>query len=265
MHDLQQRFDKAHEVTLAAGRLALDYFGRFDTLEIQSKGVQDMASEADLETEQLIRDELLQAFPNDGFLGEETGRLDLDSTEGLWVVDPIDGTQPFVNGLTDWCVSIAFVQAGILQFGLVYRPATDELFEGGRWFAATRNGRPISPSQATSLSEGLTYLGASPRVGPDQVVPVLDRLLHARGLFIRYGSGALGLCDVACGRIIGYVEAHINAWDCLGAVAVLEAAGARVSDYLTPVSLLKGNAIVAGGPAVFDQLVEVLGTAAQQR
>jgi myo-inositol-1(or 4)-monophosphatase len=78
-------------------------------------------------------------------------------------------------------------------------------------------------------------------------------------MFVRGGSGALGLCDVACGRLIGYVEPHINSWDCLGAVAVLEAAGFRVNDFLAGDALLKGNQIVAGPPAVYDQLVALLG------
>ena len=78
-------------------------------------------------------------------------------------------------------------------------------------------------------------------------------------MFVRSGSGALGLCDVACGRLIGYVEAHINSWDCLGGIAVCRSAGARVSNYVTDNSLLLGGPIVAGSPQVFDQLVVVLG------
>jgi myo-inositol-1(or 4)-monophosphatase len=109
------------------------------------------------------------------------------------------------------------------------------------------------------VTDGLVYLGASPRVSADQVVPILDRLLRAGGMFVRNGSGALGLCDVACGRLVGYVEPHINAWDCLGAVGVLQAAGCRVTDYLTGDALLAGDKIAAGPPAVFDELVTILG------
>ena len=78
-------------------------------------------------------------------------------------------------------------------------------------------------------------------------------------MFIRNGSGALGLCDVACGRLVGYVEAHINSWDCLGGIAVCRSAGVRVSDYLTDDRLRLGGPIVAGSPQVFDQLVAILG------
>jgi myo-inositol-1(or 4)-monophosphatase len=78
-------------------------------------------------------------------------------------------------------------------------------------------------------------------------------------MFVRNGSGALGLCDVACGRLLGYVEAHINSWDCLGGIAVCRSAGARVNDYLSDNALLRGGPIVAGSPQLFDQLVGVLG------
>jgi myo-inositol-1(or 4)-monophosphatase len=88
---------------------------------------------------------------------------------------------------------------------------------------------------------------------------VFERLLGAGGMFFRNGSGALGLCYVACGRLLGYVEPHINSWDCLGAIAVIEAAGGRTNDYLTGDALLYGNRLAAGPPAVFDALVDVLG------
>ena len=141
---------------------------------------------------------------------------------------------------------------------MVNNPAASELFIGGAGRAAELNGRPIAPRDAQSLADGLTYLGCNPRLGPEQVVPVLDRLLRAGGMFLRNGSGALGLCDIACGRLIGYVEAHINPWDCLGAIGG-KSAGVRVNDYLSKNGLVHGGPIVAGPPQVFDQLVAVLG------
>lgn len=257
--DLARRYEFASGLIEDAGRLALDYFRRVASLTIHSKGLQDMASEADLAVEAMIRDRLRDRFPDDSFLGEESGLDRAPGSPGIWVVDPIDGTQPFVCGLPSWCVSIAYVQGDELSFGFVNNPAAHELFTGALWQAASRNNEEIHPHGGTSVADGLTYLGASPRVGPEQVVPVLDRLMRAGGMFVRGGSGALGLCDVACGRLVGYVEPHINSWDCLGAIAVLRAAGCSVSDYLTGDALLKGNRIVAGPPAVFDELDAILG------
>ncbi len=256
--EIARRFAFASEVITAAGALALEHYQNFTTLEVRNKGVQDLVSEADVAVERLIRDRLAEAFPGDDFLGEESGYSPTPGAVGVWVVDPIDGTQPFLTGTPTWCVSIAFVRGSQVEFGLVFNPALDELFTGGVGFPATRNGRPIAPSTAKTLAEGMTYIGASPRVGPEQVVPVLDRLLRANGMFVRVGSGALGLCDVACGRLIGYVEAHINSWDCLGAVGVLQASGCRVNDFLAGDALLRGNRIIAGPPAVYDQLAALL-------
>jgi myo-inositol-1(or 4)-monophosphatase len=255
----QERFDFAKNLIIEAGDLALQYFGNLAELSIMSKGARDMVSDADFAVEKLIKERLLAAYPDDAYLGEETGHVTGGDESGIWVVDPIDGTQPFLSGLTTWCISIAYARSTEVQFGMVNNPAAGELFIGGVGRTAELNGRPIASRDAESLIDGLTYLGCNPRLRPEQVVPVLDRLLQAGGMFVRNGSGALGLCDVACGRLIGYVEAHINSWDCLGGIAVCQSAGARVNDYLSDNALLHGGHIVAGSPQVFDQLVTVLG------
>jgi myo-inositol-1(or 4)-monophosphatase len=255
----QERFNLAKTVIIEAGDLALQYFGNLAELSIMSKGARDMVSDADFAVEKLIKERLLAAYPDDAYLGEETGYVKGSADSGIWVVDPIDGTQPFISGLSTWCISIAYVLSNEVQLGMVNNPAAGELFIGGTGRAAELNGRPIAPREAESLIDGLTFLGCNPRLRPEQVVPVLDRLLHAGGMFVRNGSGALGLCDVACGRLLGYVEAHINSWDCLGGIAVCRSAGARVNDYLADNALLRGGPIVAGSPQLFDQLVGVLG------
>jgi myo-inositol-1(or 4)-monophosphatase len=256
------RFEFTKDLIMEAGDLALRYSRSVNNLSITSKGAQDMVSEADIAVEELIKKRLLSAYPDDAYLGEETGHVRGGEDAGIWVVDPIDGTQPFLSGLPNWCISIAYARSNEVLLGIVNNPVAGELFIGGARRTAELNGRPIAPRPAQSLGDGLTFLGCNPRLRPEQVVPVLDRLLRGGGMFVRSGSGALGLCDVACGRLIGYVEAHINAWDCLGGIAVCSSAGARVNDYLSDGSLLHGGPIVAGSPDVFDQLVAVLGTQA---
>ena len=103
---IQERFDFASDLIQEAGALALHYFQRVDTLNLKIKGLQDMASEADVKTEALIRERLKSRFPEDAFLGEETGHTEFTSGQGIWVVDPVDGTQPFISGLSGWCVSV---------------------------------------------------------------------------------------------------------------------------------------------------------------
>jgi len=248
------RFDFALELIREAGARAQGYFHRRDALTITSKGLQDMASEADVETERLIRAALAKSFPHDAFLGEETGMSDFAAGQGIWVVDPIDGTQPFISGLSSWCVSIAFVQGGALRFGMVYAPERDELFAGGVAFPATLNGRAIHGHAGRTLKEGIVAFGYSTRLPPSTFLRPFTRMIEQGGMFYRDGSGALSLCYVACGRLLGYAEAHINSWDCLGAVATIRAAGLRTNDFLAGDGLLKGNRILAGNADVYPQL-----------
>lgn len=251
---LDARFAFASTLIEEAGALAFGYFNRLGTLTIKSKGQQDMASEADLNTEILIRDRLKAAFPDDGFLGEETGRDTLGEPAGLWVVDPIDGMQPFISAMSAWCVSIAFVANGSLEMGFVASPARRETFVGRRGHPSTLNGKPIQVSTAVTLIEGIVGVGYSPRVRPDEFLPMFGRLLREGAMFYREGSGALTLCSVACGRLIGYVEPHINSWDCLGALAVVEGAGGRISDFLAHDGLWHGNRVIAGPAALYPAL-----------
>ena len=257
--DLDRRSVVALDIVREAGGLALRYFGRLDQLTVKLKGLQDLASEADLNTELLIRDRLKAAFPEDGFLGEETGLSGETAASGSWVVDPIDGTQPFVNGLTAWCVSVAFAVAGVMELGFVYAPARDEFFVARKGGAATLNGRPIRVSSATRIDNGLVGIGYSPRIKPERFLPLFANLLQRGGMFVREGSGALTLCYVGCGRLIGYIEPHINSWDCLAAIAVIEAAGGRVNDFLANDGLRQGNHLVAGPPGTFAELEGLFG------
>jgi myo-inositol-1(or 4)-monophosphatase len=251
---IQRRFEFGSRLIDEAGELAYGYFNRLGSLTIKSKGRQDMASEADLNTELLIRDRVRTAFPEDAFFGEETGREEIEGASGLWVVDPIDGTQPFINGMSSWCVSIAFVAEGKLEFGLVASPARRETFAGRRGGGSMLNGKPIRVSQASKLDEGIVGVGYSPHVKPDEFLPMFDRLLRRGAMFYRDGSGALTLCSVACGRLIGYVEPHINSYDCLGALAIVEGADGKICDFLADDGLWKGNRVIAGSALLYPAL-----------
>jgi myo-inositol-1(or 4)-monophosphatase len=254
---IDARYTFALELIREAGDLAHDYFKKFETLTIKSKGLQDMASEADLNTELLIKERLQAYYPQDAFLGEETGLTDFAADQGIWVVDPIDGTQPFVSGLSSWCVSIAFMKAARLEFGMVYAPARNELFAGGRNYPATLNGQPMRKHPGKSIKDGIVAMGYSPRVKPEAFLSVFSRFINAGGMYFRDGSGALNLCYVASGYLLGYLELHINSWDCLGGIAVLQAAGLQTNDFLANDGLRKGNAMIAGNPDVYAELLAI--------
>ncbi|HWL67417.1 MAG TPA: inositol monophosphatase [Geminicoccus sp.] len=258
MDEIGARFATASTVIREAGALALDYFKKLDQLTIKSKGLQDMASEADLNTELLIKRRLGEAFPTDAFLGEETGAADFTGASGIWVVDPIDGTQPFISGIRTWCISIAYVRDGEIEMGLVYDPCADELFAARRGEPATMNDRPIRPHPGADFTAGITSVGYSNRITPASVISVMTRLLNAGGMFHRSGSGTLSICYVACGRLLGYVEGHMNSWDALAAIAVVRGAGGRTNDFLADDGLTRGNPIIAAPAQLYDQVAALL-------
>lgn len=252
--EIADRFAFAIELAREAGALASGYFANIAGLTIKSKGPQDMASEADLNTELLIRDRLAGRFPDDAFMGEETGAAALDSSRGMWVVDPIDGTQPFVSGMATWCISIAFIVGTSIEIGVVFDPTANEMFAARRGHGSTLNGRTLQGHAGKSVRDGLIGMGYSLRVPPETILVPLERLLRAGGIYHRNGSGAISLCYVACGRLVGYFEPHINAWDCLAAIVIMTEAGCRVSDFLAGEGLAKGNMLLAATPAVYDEL-----------
>ena len=255
---LNERYDFGLALIREAGETALRYFNARDQLTVKNKGPQDLASEADLNTELLIRDRLAKAFPEDAFLGEETTPTAYSEGQGIWVVDPIDGTQPFCVGLSSWCVSIGFMQNGVIEFGFVIAPARDELFAGGRRFPSTLNGKPIRVSAAASIRDGLTCTGYSPKSGPALFLPAFERFLDAGGMFCREGSGALALCYVAAGRLVGFFEPVIKSWDAMGGIAVCEGAGAKLSDFLGNDGLFKGNSLIAAAPGAYEEIEAIV-------
>ena len=256
MPPLQQRFDFACVTIREAGALALDYFHRFETLVVNSKGVQDMATEADVATQYLIEAALAEKFPQDGFLGEENPDAFVPQPgRGTWVIDPIDGTQAFVNGIPSWCVSMAYVEGGEYRLGAVFDPVHEELFAAMSGGGATLNGRPIMASRAASLEDGLVSIGFSNRVKPEDTLGPLTRLMQAKGMYHRSGSGALSLAYVAAGRLIAYFEPHMNSWDFAAGVLIVREAGGAV-DVRRPdtQALIKGGAVLAAAPGIYGEL-----------
>ena len=253
---IDERFELACEVVRDAGALALRYFSDLSSLKVQSKGVQDMVSDADINTEKLIRDTIAVHFPDDAFLGEESAStFEIAKGKGTWIVDPIDGTQPFVNGIRSWCISIAFVDGHEFKLGVVFDPNTDELFAAQSGKGATLNGKVISCSPASSLSEGLVSVGYSNRVTPEDTLGPLERLMRNDGMYHRSGCGALSLAHVAAGRLIGYFEPHMNSWDFSAAALIVQEAGGKTNDCLpNEAALLDGGMVIAACADVYTDL-----------
>lgn len=256
MAEYYKRLEFACQTAVAAGELAMEYFSDLESLTVHSKGVQDMVSDADIKTELLIRNEIANEYADDTFLGEESNELYLaEKGKGTWIVDPIDGTQPFVNGIRSWCISIAYYDAGQVRIGVIYDPTSNELFAAQYGQGATLNGKVLKVSAATSVMDGLVSVGYSNRVTPQDTLQPLERLLHAKGMYYRSGSGALSLAYVAAGRLIGYFEPHMNSWDFAAGILLVKEAGGETNDCLrNDADLLQGSMVIAACANVYAEL-----------
>ncbi len=250
------RKDFAVEVCKQAGELAMRYFADRGALVVDQKGAQDWVSEADRNVETFLRQKIAETWPEDGVVGEEHGRT--PGTSGFdWVIDPIDGTTNFVNGIPVWTVVLAGVADGRTQVGVIHDPNVDETYVAARGGGATLNGAPMRVASGVALNSGTVAVGYSNRIEARHVVPIVADLIARGAMFHRNASGALSLAYVAAGRLLGYVEEHMNAWDCLAGQLMIAEAGGCVEDQDADAMIRQGGRVIAGSPDVFDPLREI--------
>jgi len=230
--------------------MAADYFRRWNDLTIEVKGHQDFVSEADRNVELAVRAALEDAFPDDGIVGEE-GAPKSGTSGYTWVIDPIDGTTNFINGIPQWCVILACVARGQTVVGVVHDPVHDEMHHAALGGGAFCNDRPIRCTDKTSLGEGSLGVGFSGRRSLDGIKRLIAGCCDAGTVFWRNGSGGLSLAYVATGRILGYVEEHMNAWDFLAGHLIVAEAGGLVEPVDADAALASGGRVVVAGAGVF--------------
>ncbi|MDX2382995.1 inositol monophosphatase [Sinorhizobium medicae] len=248
--DLHGRAELCRDVIRSAGALVLRGFLGNGRRSVSMKGPQDFLTEVDAASEAHIRCALAAHFPEDSFFGEEGGGA---ISERAWVVDPIDGTANYARGIPHFCISIAFVQRGSTEIAAIYNPAQDELYFARRGQGATRNGVPIHVAQTARFDAASLEMGWSMRVPNTAYLGVMEALLGMGANVRRAGSGALALAYVADGRSDGYIELHMNSWDCLAGLLLVSEAGGVVCPYLEIGSLDAGGPALAVAPALASE------------
>lgn len=252
---LAPRLAAAEQAARAAGRLLLAHYDRRSQLVIEQKGLNDFVSIADREAEEAIAAILRPAFPDDGFLGEETGLSGAETADCVWCVDPLDGTSNFLKGAHNWCVSIGLWSKGEPILGVIYDPLRHELFTGADGIAPSVNGAPIAVSATDGIDRTSLGLGHNHRVPPAAFAADAERLFSAGGSFRQVGAGALMLAYVAAGRVDGYFERHMWSWDAVAGLALIKAAGGRFAAYPPPgTALPRGGLVLASGPKLYGSL-----------
>jgi myo-inositol-1(or 4)-monophosphatase len=257
---LQARYACAKALAMEAAQRALGPYHQRDQLVVGHKGdeLQDLVSAVDKDVEAFIKTRLAELFPEDGFLGEETGGAALNA-RCIWVVDPVDGTSCFVNGLHSWCVSIGLLVDGQPWLGAVADAVHDELFHALVGQGAWVNDQRLCVHSAVDVRHGVMGVGTSHRRGKEHFIPFVSQLLEQGGTFIRNGSGALMIAYAAAGRLIGYYETHINSWDCLAGLVLVSEAGGVTNDFLRNDGLVNGNSLLVAAPRIYEQVASMIG------
>ncbi|CUH48864.1 Inositol-1-monophosphatase [Ruegeria atlantica] len=170
------------------------------------------------------------------------------------MIDPIDGTTNFVNGIPAWTIVIAGVSESQTQVGVIFEPNVGETYVAVGGEGATLNGHAMQVASSVELASGTVSIGYSNRVEASNVVPVIAALIERGALYHRNASGALSLAYVAAGRLLGYIEEHMNAWDCLAGQLIIAEAGGEIEDQDADGMIRDGGRAIAGTPAVFDTL-----------
>ncbi|WGX94560.1 inositol monophosphatase family protein [Nocardioides sp. L-11A] len=251
----------AEEVARAAAVLVREHAARGVSVAATKSSDIDVVTAADRATEELVRRLVLEARPDDAFLGEEGGDTgDAVGTSGVrWIVDPIDGTVNFLYGIPEYAVSIAAEVDGEVVAGVVMDVAKDVLYAGHRDGVPTRDGMPLTVRAPAPLAHRLVATGFNYTrpVREVQAAAAARLLPHIRDIR-RTGSCALDLCRVAEGALDGYVEEGVHLWDHAAGGLIARLAGARL---LVTVGAAGTDAVVCGPDHGFEELLAAVRTA----
>ena len=248
------------QAAMKAGRGLARDFGEVQNLQVSRKGPSDFVSNADLNAEKIIYEELKLARPDYGFLMEESGHNKGVDPQHRWIVDPLDGTTNFLHGIPIFAVSIALERDGEIVAGVIYNPAHDELYVAERGTGAFFNDRRMRVAARADMSEAVIGTGIPFKGHGDHTRHMREQqAVMAKVAGIRRpGAAALDLAFVAAGRFDGFWEHDLNAWDIAAGIIIIREAGGIISDMNDNPEVINSGSIVAGSERVHRQLLQIL-------
>ena len=244
-----------------AGRSLARDFGEVENLQVSVKGPANFVSAADHKAEDIIFKELAKARPGYGFLMEERGEIEGDDKTHRWIVDPLDGTTNFLHGIPHFAISIGLERDGVMVAGVIYNPATDELFTAEKGKGAFLNDRRrLRVAGRKTLGDAVVVMGIPHRGRPghprflDEMTTVMMEVAGLR----RSGSAALDMAYVAAGRYDGYWERGLKPWDLAAGMVLVREAGGLVTDIDGGDGIFTRGDVLAGNSGILKALTPLL-------
>ncbi len=245
---------------MKASRSLIRDFGEVENLQVSSKGPGDFVTSADKRTEKILINELQKAHPEYGIVSEETGIINKSNTKNRWIIDPIDGTMNFMNGVPQFAVSVGYEEENEIKCGVIFNPIMNEMFCAEKGNGAFLNNKRIRVSNKKKINESLIVTGGpkgSSKIKEkifSEYINVSNNVSNVR----KFGSAALDLAYVACGRFDGYWQRELNYWDIAAGVVILKEAGGFIDFFEEDKSLPLKRNILATNSYIHEQLKGLL-------
>lgn len=254
--DFSKALESAKDAAREARKVLLHYYGHLS--KVREKGAEGLVSEADVESETVIKQVLSKSFPEIPMLGEEgasaAGRWSIPET--TWIVDPLDGTTNYIHQLHVFCISIGLKYRGELVAGVVDVPILDDTYTAIKGGGAFLNGRPIRVSERKAIKDSLLATGFFPNLDLEEQIHIFSDLVReARGIR-RAGAAAYDLCLVAQGVFDGFWEKNLKPWDAAAGTLLIREAGGRVLNYQGGEYDVADKSLLAANPDLIDDLLK---------
>jgi len=248
----------AIEAVVLAGDLQMERFG--GAFRIDKKSAIDLVTEVDVAVERRVRALIGERFPDHQILAEELGGAAAAPSGPCWIFDPIDGTSNYAHGLPIFCASLALEIDGVAEVAAVFDPTRGELFTAERGGGAFVNGRPLRVSSADRLVDAMLVTGFPYDVHSrvDEIVGLFAAFVGEARAVRRLGSAALDLCYVAAGRLDGFWESDLKAWDIAGGALIVQEAGGRVTDTAGASFASRGGHVLATNGRLHEAMLDVI-------
>ena len=245
---------------MKASRPLIRDFGELENLQVSSKGPGDFVSSADKRTEKTIIEELQKAHPEYGIVTEETGIINKSNIKNRWIIDPIDGTMNFLNGIPQFAISIAYEENNEIICGVIFNPITNEMFCAEKGNGAYLNNTRIRVSNKKKLKDALLVTGGPKGASKiknkiySEYIDVSNNVSNVR----KFGSAALDMAYVACGRFDGYWQRELNYWDIAAGVIILREAGGFIDFFEDDINYPLKKNVLASNSNIHQELKELI-------
>lgn len=252
--------NKCAEICFKVGEFQLQNFGKIAQGQIEDKGINQLVSFVDVESEKMLVAFLAELIPNCGFITEENTVESVQNKEWIWVIDPLDGTTNFLHGLPAFSISVGLLHQGTPVAGVVYAPYWGEMFTAAKNAGAFLNDQPIYVSETAALKSSLIATGFPYyqfQNMPEYLEALKELMQNTHGLR-RMGSAAIDLAYTACGRFDGFYESGLSSWDIAAGVLLVQEAGGVVTDFAGGDNYLFGNTILASSKSIYPSFQSII-------